>query len=143
MVNFLFSGKIDKRIAMPYVAVLYLDDNRRLCRRFLELTEKKTVTDAESVITEGNFTAQNGDILEIKKGDMDVKWYLVDKNQLHEVVDIYFDYTKDYASSKMLDALSYLEGSLSAQNLIYGTYRRKTKVKETNNNYLFTEGKND
>ena len=127
MFNFEFAGKIDKRIALPYVAkIIY--SGKAFRKEFILTNKNRTI---------------NGDILEVKKGDMDVKWYLVDKNQLHEVVDIYFDYTKDYASSKMLDALSYLDGSLSVQNLIYGTYRRKTKDKETNNNYLFTEDKND
>jgi hypothetical protein len=116
MAKFHFSGKIDKRIAMPYAAVLYLDDNRRLCRRFLELTKKKTVTDAESVITEGNFTAEEGDIVEVKKGDMDVKWYLVRDGKLEERVDIYYTKTKDYASSKMLDTLNYLEKNQRLKN---------------------------
>ena len=116
MANFHFSGKIDKRIAMPYVAVLYFDDNRRLCRRFLELTEKKTVTDAESVITEGNFKAKEGDVVEIKKGDMDVKWYLVRTGKLEELVDIYYTRTKDYASSKMLDVFNYLEKNQILKN---------------------------
>ena len=141
MFNFEFTGEIDKRIALPYVAKIVYS-GKAFHKEFI-LTNKNRTINGDVLIITGNFTAQDGDILEIKKGDMDVKWYLVDKNQLHEVVDIYFDYTKDYASSKMLDALSYLEGSLSAQNLIYGTYRRKTKVKEINNNYLFTEGKND
>ena len=109
MANFRFYGKIDKRIALPYVAVLYICDNRRLCRRFLELTEKKTVTDAETVITEGGFTAEEGEVLEIKKGDMDVKWYLVRRGKLEELADIYFAKTKDYASSKMLEVMDYLE----------------------------------
>ena len=109
MTNFRFSGRIDKRIAIPYVALLYLDENRNLRRRFLELSEKKTATDAENVITEGYFTAEEGDVIEVKKGDMDVKWYLVRNGKLEELVDIYYVRTKDYASSKMLDAMDYLE----------------------------------
>ena len=109
MANFRFSGRIDKRIALPYVALLYLDDNRRLSRRFLELSGRKTITDAENVITEGSFTAEEGDVIEVKKGDMDVKWYLVRNGKLEELVDIYYVRTKDYASSKMLDVMDYLE----------------------------------
>ena len=109
MANFRFSGRIDKRIAIPYVALLYLDENRNLRRRFLELSEKKTATDAKNVIMEGYFTAEEGDVIEVKKGDMDVKWYLVRNGKLEELVDIYYVRTKDYASSKMLDAMDYLE----------------------------------
>ncbi len=138
MFNFEFTGSIDKRIALPYVAKITYADND-FHKEFILTNKNRTINGNEIIIT-GNFTAQDGDILEIKKGDMDVKWYLVDKNQLHEVVDIYFDQTKDHASSKMLDVFNYLDGSLSAQNLVYGTYRRKTKIKENNNN-LFTEEK--
>jgi hypothetical protein len=116
MANFRFSGKIDKRISLPYVALLYLDDNRNLRRKFLELSEKKTATDAENVITEGYFTAEEGDVVEIKKGDMDVKWYLVRNGKLEELVDIYYVRTKDYASSKMLEVMDYLEKNKILKN---------------------------
>lgn len=120
MPNFKFSGFIDKRIALPYAAKLYLDESRKLCRRFLELSDKKTVTDAETVTTEGNFTADDGDILEIKKGDTDVKWYLVRNGQLDEVMDLYYTKTKDYASSKILAVLDYLEGGVQPNSLLFG-----------------------
>lgn len=82
----------------------------------MELSEKKTATDAENVITEGYFTAEEGDVVEIKKGDMDVKWYLVRNGKLEELVDIYYVRTKDYASSKMLEVMDYLEKNKILKN---------------------------
>jgi hypothetical protein len=146
MSNFKFTGLIDKKIALPYVAKLSFVNNS-LHREFILNDKNKTAKGDEIIIT-GNFNAQDGDILEIKKGDMDVKWCLVENNQLHEIVDIYFTKTKDYTSVRMLDVFNYLKGMLSAKDLVYGKYQRQIKkVKETNNTNnntdLFTEAEND
>lgn len=143
MSNFKFTGLIDKKIALPYVAKLSFVNNS-LHREFI-LNDKNKTANGDEIIITGNFNAQDGDILEIKKGDMDVKWCLVENNQLHEVVDIYFTKTKDYTSSRILDVFNYLEGLLSARDLVYGHYSQKSKKNKTTNNNtnLFTEAKND
>ncbi|MHB1679980.1 MAG: hypothetical protein ACYCTB_05655 [bacterium] len=141
MSNFKFTGLIDKKIALPYVAKLSFVNNS-LHREFI-LNDKNKTANGDEIIITGNFNAQDGDILEIKKRDMDVKWCLVENNQLHEVVDVYFTKTKDYASSRMLDVFNYLDGMLSARDLVYGRYIKKTKITNSNNTELFTEAEND
>ncbi|MHB1665547.1 MAG: hypothetical protein ACYCT7_09880 [bacterium] len=141
MSNFKFTGSIDKKIALPYVAKLSFVNNS-LHREFI-LNDKNRTANGDEIIITGNFNAQDGDILEIKKSDMDVKWCLVENSQLHEVVDVYFTKTKDYASSRMLDVFNYLDGMLSARDLVYGHYIKKTKITNNNTNNLFMEEKND
>ena len=72
----------DKR--MSYVAVLHIDKNGMLRRRFLKLNSKN---DAETV-AETDFSKAENEILEVQTGDKNVKWYLVRNGKLEAIKDM-------------------------------------------------------
>lgn len=111
--TFDFEATNDPRKGIPYVAKLFIDDNRKLQRQFFNMSKnygKKEVT------IFGNYTAKAGDIIEIRTGGSwknDYRsWYLITENgEKIKVADI-------DDSQKKAKVEKYLKGEITAKELL-------------------------
>ena len=109
---FNFEATNDPRKGVPYVAKLFIDDDK-LQRQFFDLEK---VYGKKEVTISGKYTAKPGDIIEIRTGgswknDHRAWYYITENKEQIKVADINDSYAK-------LQVKKYLKGEMSINDLL-------------------------